>query len=151
MWGSMGEVWKSVGGECGSCFEVGESVLGCGEVWGSQHTLLHLTPHPPHSPDIFSTLIQYLSPAPPHSRGTSLHTFPHSPPTSPHPSHLSFTSPNTFPHNPHASSNTSLCSPYCIIYPMPKFLTFLIYCQITLKIKYARNSLKISHKFLKQK
>ena len=95
-----------------------------------------------------STLTQHLYLAPPHSPETSLHTFPHSPTTSPHsltlptPLHLSFTSPNTFPHslsilphNPHASSNTSLCSPYFIICPMLKFLTFLIYYQISLTIK----------------
>ena len=32
MWGSMGEVGKSVWGECGGCEEVRESVLGFGEV-----------------------------------------------------------------------------------------------------------------------
>ena len=52
MWGSMGEVWKSVWGECGGCVEVGESVVRCGEVWGSQHTLLHLSPHPPPLPTL---------------------------------------------------------------------------------------------------
>ena len=49
-WGSMGEVWKSEWGERGDCVEVGESVLGWGEVWGSQHTLLHLSPHSPDTP-----------------------------------------------------------------------------------------------------
>ena len=33
MWKSMEEMWKSVWGECEGCGEVGENVLGCGEVW----------------------------------------------------------------------------------------------------------------------
>ena len=54
MWGSMGEVWKSVSGECGGCVEVRESALGCVEIWGSQHTLLNQFSHPSHSPDTSS-------------------------------------------------------------------------------------------------
>ena len=56
MWGSMGEVWKSVWGECGGCVEVGKvcwDAERCGDV-ESQHTLLHLSPHSPHSPDTSS-------------------------------------------------------------------------------------------------
>ena len=144
-----GRVWKREWGKCGGCVEVGESVLGCGEMWGSQHTLLHLSPH---SPDTSSHT--HLTPLPriPHSPDTSLDTFLHSPPhTLSHFSssltpflHLHNTFPHSLPilpHNPHVSSNTSLCSPYFIIYSMPKFLTFLIYCQISLTIKYTRNSL----------
>ena len=50
----MGEVWgemrRSVWGECGDCGKVGESVLGCGEVWRSvgkmwgSHTLFYTSP-----------------------------------------------------------------------------------------------------------
>ena len=134
-------------------------------MWGSQHTLLHLSPHPPHSPDTSS----HTQPTPPPRIPTlTQHVFPHFPilnshfptlsHTSPHPSHLSFIYLNTFPHslpilphNPHASSNTSLCSPYIIIHPMPKFLTFLIYCQISVTIKYTRNFLSISYKIFKAK
>ena len=49
MWGSMGEGWKSVWGECGCCVEVGESVLGCGEVLGcgGVDTLFYISPHSP--------------------------------------------------------------------------------------------------------
>ena len=146
MWESMGEVWKSVWGEYRGCVEVRESVLGC----GGASTLFYTSPHILHTLQTpLPTLTQHLSPASPHSPDTSLHTFPHSLPTSPH----SVTLPNslhTFPspaptlsHNPHASSNTSLCSSYFFIYPIPKFLTFLIYCQISLTIKYryTRNSL----------
>ena len=110
MWGSMGEVWKSVWGECGGCVEVGESVLGCGEVWGcgGANTLFHTSPHTP-------TLTRHLFP---HSPDTSLHIFSHSPPTShlptlshtsPHPSHFSFTSPTV--------SHTH--SPYFLTTPTP--------------------------------
>ena len=148
MWGSMEEVWKSEWSECGGCVEVGKvcwEAERCGDVGEPTHSS---TPFPTPS-----TLTRHLFP---HSPDTSLHTFPHSPPTSPHSltlptplfPHFSFTSPNTFPHslpilphNPHASSNTSLCSPYFIIYLMPQFLTFLIYCQISLTIKYTKNFL----------
>ena len=110
----------------------------CGKEWGSPHTLLHLSLHPRHSPDTsphtrptplphiyltrYSTLTSYLR-----TLFHTPHTFPHLslPPSSPH-------SLRTLPHNPHTFSNTS---PYFIIYPMPKFLTFLIYCQIDLTIK----------------
>ena len=51
MWGSMGEVWKSVWDECEGCVEVEESVLGCGEVWecGGAHTLFYTSPHSPNT------------------------------------------------------------------------------------------------------
>ena len=122
LWGRFGRVygvtvdavekWGNV------CWNVGR----CGE---SPHTLLHLPHTSPHSPD------------------TSLHTFPHSPCifphfptlltpflTSPHtPSHTYLTGylPQhfpTLPHSPHMFFNTI---PYFIIYPIAKFLTFLIY------------------------
>ena len=66
----------------------------------------------------------------PHTPHIFPHTFPHFPPHSPHltpPLHLHQYFP-TLLHNPHALSNTS---PYFIIYPVLKFLTFLIYCQIS--------------------
>ena len=144
-----GEVWE----RCGRVYGVSVEVVlkwgkvcwdaeRCGDV-GSQHTLLHLSPHPPHSPDTSS-----------HTHLTRLSTFSHTHLPPPHTlSHfptsltLFLHLPNTFPHslpilshNPHASSNTSLCSPNFIIYPMRKFLTFLIRRQISLTIKYTRNS-----------
>ena len=78
--GDMGEVWKNVWGECGDCVEVGESVLGCGEVrgcGGSPHTLLHLlyTSNPTlHThPTPLSTLTQHL----PHTHLTRFSTLSH--------------------------------------------------------------------------
>ena len=153
---SMAEVWKSVWGECGGCVEVRESVLGCEEVWGRgrANTLFYTFPHTLHThPTPLPILTQHLSPAPPHSPDTSLHTFPHSlPHTSPHPSHL-------YPHFPSPSQILSHThSPYFVTTPTPpptlpyaphtlsftpcqNFLTFLIYSQISLTIKYNRNSL----------
>ena len=117
------------------------------------HLTRHLFPHSPNtSPPHLYTHLTRLS--------TLSHTHLPSPRTLSHPSHLSFTSHNTFPHslpilphNPHASSNTSLCSPYFITYPMPEFLTFLIYCQISLIIMYMllETPCKFHTKFLKQK
>ena len=69
LWESMGEMWKSVWGDCGGCVEVGKSVLGCVEMWGSQHTLLHLSPHPPHSPNT--------TPLHPHTHLSRLSTLSH--------------------------------------------------------------------------
>ena len=143
MWESMGVVWKSVWGECGGCVEVGESVLKCGEVWecGGANTLFYTSPHTHPTPLL--TLTRHLSPALPHSPDMSIHTFPHSPPHTlshfPTPLtpilHLPQYFPTLTPHTssqPHASSNTSLCSPYFTIYPMLKFFTYLICCQISL-------------------
>ena len=94
----MGEVWKSVWSECGGCVEVGESVSGCGEVWGcgSANTLFYTFPHTLHTnPTPLPTLTQHLSPHP-HTQLTRLsilfythlptlshtrHTFPSPPPT----------------------------------------------------------------------
>ena len=131
---------------------MGASVLGCGEVWenvgGSTHwvhTLFYTFP-------TSATLTRHISPyspntSPAHSPNTSLHTnltpphtllhsphFPHLPPLTRHLPHL----PQHFPtltHEPHTSSNTSPYSPYFIIYLIPKFLTFRIYCQTSLTIK----------------
>ena len=150
---------------------MGGGLIGCvGVPTHSSTSSLHLYPHPPHSPDTyfhthptplphtppppltwhvsphFATLISHL----PHSLTLPHipHIFSHTFLTSPHIHftwHLPFTSPNTFlhslpilSHTPHASSNTS---PYFIIYPILKFLTFLIHCQISLTIKYTKNSL----------
>ena len=94
---------------------MGESVLGCGEVWGcggSPHTLLHLSPHPPHSPDNSShthpttlpTLTQHLSPTHQTRLSTLSHT--HLPPshTLSHP--LLFSLPP--PHSPHLTPSLHL-------------------------------------------
>ena len=100
MLGCMEEMWKSVWGEGGGCVEVGEGVLGCGKVWGCgrANTLFYTSPHTLHTRPIpLPTLTQHLSPAPPHSPDTSLHTFPHPPPTSPNSLTLPHT-PHTFPH-----------------------------------------------------
>ena len=117
------------------------------------------SPHPSYSPDTFHT-----HPTPlPHTHLPRLSTLPSHLPThfhtSPHPSHLPsppptltrhlpHTSPNTsphspftLPHNPHTSSNTSPYYPYFIVYLISKFLTFLIFCQISPTIKLTRNSL----------
>ena len=147
---------------------MGESVLGCGEVWEfreantlfcTAHHILHTHPTP------LLTLTQHLYPAPPHSPDTSLHTFSHSPPTSPH----SLTLPHTltpFPtpsptlshtHSPSSQPPRLLqhfpMLPTLYHYPMPEFLTFLIYCQISLTIKYKllETLCKFRMKFLKQK
>ena len=119
MWGSMGEVWKSVWGECEGCVEVGESALRCGEVWGYReaNTLFYASPRTLHThPTPFPTLTQHLYPAPPLSLDTSLHTFPHSPPTFPHSPTLSHT-PNTFPSPPPTLSHTHY--PYFFTTPTP--------------------------------
>ena len=141
-----------------------EAVLTRGNVcWdaercGSQHIFLHLSPHPPHSSDTSShthptPLPTLTNTSPPHSPDTSLQTFPHSPPTSQHYLTLPHT-PHTFPLPPPTLSHTHFLTssqpprllqhfpmlPYFIIYPMSKFLTFLIFCQISLTIKYTRNS-----------
>ena len=89
-------------------------VLGCGEMWGSQHTLLHLSPHPPHSPDTSSHTHPTPLPRTPHSPDTSLHTFSHSPPTSPHSLTLPHT-PHTFPSPPPTLFHTH--SPYFLTTP----------------------------------
>ena len=120
----------------------------------------HLSSHFP-SP---STLTQHLSPTHP---TLTWHLFPHSPHTSPHSLTLphtfftsSHTSPpqspdtsssfhrislHTLPHNPHSPHHLQnfsiLLHTYFIIYPTPKFITFLIYCQISLAIKCTNNSL----------
>ena len=78
--GGVGDVGKSVWGECGGHGEVGKSALGCeekcvGNCGGSPYTLLHLSAHPPHSPETSShTLIQHLSP---HTHLTRLSTISH--------------------------------------------------------------------------
>ena len=113
MSGNMGDMWKSVWGECG---EVGESV-------GGAYTFLYTSPH---SPDTSSHTHPTLFPYTPHSHLTRLSTLSHTHLTR----HLPLTPP-TLPPNPHASSNTS---PY-FIYPIPKFLTFFSYCQVSLTIK----------------
>ena len=97
----------------------------------------HLFPHSPNT-------------SPPHSPNTSLHTFSHSPPTSPHfptpltpflhlSQHFPTLTPLTFSQPPRLLQHFPIL-PYFIIYPMPKFLTFFIYCQISLTIKYTRSS-----------
>ena len=142
---------------------MGESVLGCGEVWGcgGANTLFYTSPHtlynhPTPLPTPF-TLTRHLfphssntSPPNPHTHLTRLSTLPHTHFRPPHTlSH--FPTPLTpFLHLPqhfptltlHASSQPPRflqhfpMLPYFIIYPMPKFLTFLIYCQISPTIKY---------------
>ena len=120
----MGWVWRlwGSGGKCVGMWGGVEKCVGkCGK---SPHTLLHLSPHHPHSPDTSChtpTLIQHLSPTSPALTWhfsphfptlTSLHSltlphtfphiFPHFPPhPSPHSPHLtpSLTSTNTSPHS----------------------------------------------------
>ena len=150
VWGNMeemrnvGEEWGSVlgygegvgdvgrsGRRCGRVYGVSVEVVGkwgkecwdvgrCGKMWGGPHTFLRL-PYTLHSP--------------PHSPNTSLHTpfipthtSPHTFPHLPHSPDTFPTPPPTLSHNPHTSSNTSPYFPYFIIYLIPKFLTFLIYC-----------------------
>ena len=121
------------------------------------HTSPHTSPYPPHSPNISL-------PHTPHSPDTSLHThltpphtlshFPtpssHLPTPLPHshlipPSSFPRISLYTLPHNPHSPHHLQnfsiLLHTYFIIYPIPKFITFLIYCQISLAIKCTSNSL----------
>ena len=151
-YGRMFEVGVEVVGNWGEVF-LGEEK--CVESCGGVHTLFYNSSHPHTLPISLST-----HPTPlPHTHLTRLSTL--SPPTShlphfptpfltpslnylphtplPHPSDSSLnTSPHswpTLPHNSHTSSNTSLYSPYFVINPIPKFPTFLIYCQISLTIK----------------
>ena len=106
MWGSMGEVCKSVWGECGGCRVVRKVCWDVWRrVWGSPH---YSTPLPTPS-----TLTRYLSP---HSPDPSLHTFPHSPHTSPHSLTLPLT-PHSFPYTlphipPHPSPTVTSPSPH---------------------------------------
>ena len=129
-------MWKSVG-----------SVLRCGEgvkkFEGSTHTLLHLS----HTPQTHLTPLFTLPSLNTHFLTPSLTPLTHfhlTPP--PHlPPHTSSHSRPTLLHTLYTSSNTSSYSPHFltpptppptlpylvfIIYPIPKFLTFLIYCQL---------------------
>ena len=128
------------------CWDVGRcgEVWGrCGKVWGDP---THSSTPSPTSLPTPSTLTRHLHTHPttlPHTHLTRLSTLPSHFPT---PLTPSITSPLThltpsphlpqnfssFPNNPHTSSNTS---PYFINYPISKFPTFLIYCQISLAIK----------------
>ena len=95
---------------------------------------IHTLSHFPISPHSFPHTFSHLHP-PPSPTLIPPDTFP-----LPSPKTSSYSLP-TLSHNSHASSNTFPYSPYFIIYPIPKFLTLLIYCQISLTIKWTRNSL----------
>ena len=151
-----GRCEKRCGGKCGEVWwSVGEMRGDVGDVGSSTH-FPHLPPHFPHLPHISSFLPphfytpQHISPhLLPHFLTPSIY-FPILVPTPqttenfpiPPPSILLQTPPNSLyslilPHIP------SPCIPhnYFIIYPTPKLLTFLGYCQISSAIKYTRNSL----------
>ena len=143
---------KRCGGRCGEvCWSVGEVRGDVGDMGSSTH-FPHLPPHFPHLPHIspffpphFSTpqhisphllphfltpsiFLPYLSQLP---KLLKIFQFLHHLYSSkffilPHFSHT------PFPRTPHS---------YFIIYPTPKLLTFLIYCQINPAIKCTRNSL----------
>ena len=153
MWGRCE---KRCGGRCGEvCWSVGEVRGDVGDMGSSTHfspppstfpsppphlpspppTLLHTPTHFPTSPSTLShsfhiPLILVLTPQ-------ATKNFPIPPP-----SILLQTTPNSLysliiPHTPSPRTPHS----YFIIYPTPKLLTFLSYCQINPAIKYTKNSL----------
>ena len=116
------------------------------------HTSTHISPQfltPPHlSPHL--PLTSDTSPTPPLTSPTPsifppflflLPKLPKIPQFSHHPYSSKFFillhTPHSFPDSP----TPILAHTYFIIYPIPKFFTFLIYCQFSLAIKYYKNSL----------
>ena len=160
-----GGVKRGVGGDVGKCvgvwgklLECGGSVLECGRSEGrcGEYGIFYPfspppspTPHLPfHPPTLLHTPTHFFT-----SPSTISHSF-HIPPILdptpqttknfpiPPPSILLQTPPNflyslILPHTPSPRTPHS----YFTIYPTPKLLTFLIYCQVNSAIKYTSNSL----------
>ena len=148
MWRNVlgcGEVWREEKGDVGEVREVGKM--------GRRSHIPYISPHFPHTPTHFPT-------SPPHLFS---HLPPHFCTPTPH-----FLTPSIFPpyltqlpklqktpllpHHPYCSKffitpilphtpSPPYYHCYFIIYPTPKLLTFLIYCQINPAITCTRNSL----------
>ena len=152
MWRNVlgcGEVWGEEKGDVGEVREVGKM--------GRRSHIPYISPHFSHTP----THIQHTSPhLPPHLFS---HLPPHfctPTPTLPHSFHIppildptpQTTKTPLLPHHPYCSKffitpilphtpSPPYYHCYFIIYPTPKLLTFLIYCQINPAITCTRNSL----------
>ena len=144
---SMGGIWKKWGsvmgckGKCGKrCWEgveecMGLNMDGVGKSKGIPHNILHHPTLTRHLSPHFPTLTQHFSPTlhwhlSPHFPTLTLHLpcthlrFPTPPST--HLANISSHFLQHFPILPHT---------YFIIYSIPKFLIFPIYCKISLAIK----------------